>query len=78
MKNYKIHLYNSGSARFQLNWDDTRKILTGLGIALAGALIPFLSSLTQTYDFGTCAPIIGGICAVGVNALRKWIADNRE
>lgn len=64
-----------GSPRFLLGSEDVAKIIKGGLIALAGAGVVFLSSVSGL-DFGVWSPTVGALAAIAINALRKWIADN--
>lgn len=65
-----------GSKRFSLNSEDTKKILIGLGVALAGAALTYFSSVITQVDFGPWTPIVVAGFSVVANIVRKWIADN--
>lgn len=65
-----------GSNRFQLNSTDVKKIFVGLGVALAGAALTYLSSVITQIDFGSWTPIVVALFSVGANVVRKWISEN--
>lgn len=62
------------SAKYTLNKEDGKKILTGAGIALAGALLTYLADLIPNVDFGSYSELIVAISAILINAGRKWLA----
>lgn len=66
-----------GSLSFRLDSDDLIKIAKGAGIAVLGALVPTLAALAGAIDESTVlGSWLAAAAAVGVNALRKWLADN--
>ena len=71
-----------GSKRFQLNKEDGLKIIKSLGIATATgavlALADALSVLPEQVDFGTYHIIAVAVVGTIVNAMRKWVNDNRK
>lgn len=66
-----------GSLRFQLSQEDVQKIVKGALVALAGAGVVWLGQMA-TMDFGAWTPWIVALTGTGVNALRKWVADNSK
>ena len=64
-----------GSPRFKLNKEDGKKILIGLGIAVAGTVLTYLEDLIPKVDFGVYAPVAVAINSALVNAARKWITN---
>jgi hypothetical protein len=66
------------SKQFWLDKEDWKKIGKGALLALAPALVVFLSDLTNMVDFGTTAPIVAAIASIGINFIRKWITDNTK
>lgn len=66
-----------GSLRFQLSQEDVQKIVKGALVALAGAGVVWLGQMA-TMDFGVWTPWIVALTGTGVNALRKWVADNSK
>lgn len=62
------------SAKYTLNKEDGKKILTGAGIALAGALLTYLADLIPNVDFGSYSELVVAISAILINAGRKWLA----
>lgn len=65
-----------GSNRFQLSSYDWRKIFIGLGVALAGAALTYVSQVITTIDFGSWTPIVVAGFSVLANVIRKWISEN--
>lgn len=65
------------SERFQLKSEDYAKIIKGVMIAFAGAMIPLIGELTQMVDFGNYDAIAGAVAATLINAIRKWIVNNQ-
>lgn len=64
------------SPKYQLNASDMKSIAVGAGIAVAGALITYLSEAIVQVDFGELTPVVVAISSILVNAARKWLADN--
>ena len=62
------------SKRFELNVNDGKKILTGAGIALAGAMLTYISEIVLSVNFGEWTPIVVAIVSILVNAGRKLLA----
>jgi len=50
---------------------DIKKILTGAGIAMAGALLTYLTQIITNINLGEWTPIIVAIWSIIVNTLRK-------
>lgn len=61
------------SARFTLNKEDGRKILTGAIVALSGALLTYFSQIVTQIDFGVWTPTVVAIASILVNAGRKFL-----
>jgi len=66
---------NEGSTRFSLNSIDWQKIGIGAGVAIAGALLTYLTPIVTGLDLGAFTPIVVALWSVIVNVVRKWIAD---
>ena len=66
----------SNSPRLSLNLIDWKKGLTGLGIALAGATMTYLSDFILTIDFGVYTPIVMAFWSFVANLVRKFIASH--
>lgn len=45
----------------------------GALIAVLGALVVYIPTITNVVDFGDTAPLVAAICAIAVNAIRKVI-----
>lgn len=61
------------STRFTLNKEEGKKILKGLGIAIAGAALTYLSQYLTKTDFGDLTPMVVVINSVIVNTLTKYV-----
>jgi len=55
----------------KLESEGLKKIGKGAIIAVIGALVPFLITISTSYDFGEWGPIVGAVCAILANYLRK-------
>lgn len=62
------------SSQYSLNKEDLKKIAIGAGVALAGALLTYVSETITSVDFGEWTPIIVAIWSILANAARKFIA----
>ena len=67
---------DSTSKRFFLNSIDWAKIGKGLLIALAGALLTYLTELSINIDFGNYSLLIVALWSAVVNVIRKWLVDH--
>ena len=56
-----------------INW---KKIITGAGVAVIGALLTYTTTWVTGENFGTYTPIVVAIWSVIANVGRKWISDN--
>lgn len=63
------------SPRFSLNNMDWKKIGTGALIAIAGALLTYLTPIITGLDLGASTPIVVVMWSVIANIVRKWMAD---
>lgn len=61
------------SYRFTLNKEDLKKIAIGAGIALAGALLTYITETITSVDFGEWTPIVVAIWSILANAARKFL-----
>lgn len=61
------------SPRFRLNKADLVKIATGLGIAVGGAALTYLSEVVTDIDWGVYTPVVTALASVLVNVARKWL-----
>jgi len=61
------------SKRYSFNKEDGKKILKGASIALAGALLTYLSEVVMQVDFAEYTPLVMGVWSVLVNAAQRFI-----
>ena len=66
------------SKRFQLNYTDWDKILTGAIIASAGALFTYLLEILPQVDFGDLSPMVVAIASILINTIKKWIEGKKS
>lgn len=57
----------------RLDGVDWKKILTGLVIAVFGAVLTYLAELIPTVDFGVYTPLVVAVFSALVNFLRKLL-----
>ena len=62
------------SRKFQLNKTDLTKILTGAGVAGAGASLAFLVETVPFIDFGDWSPFVVAGFSILANSVRKYLA----
>ena len=72
-KNIKLITNNMESKKFSLNKEDFKKILVGALVAVAGALLTYLSEVVTQVDFGGYSPMVVAILSILINAGRKFI-----
>ena len=48
------------------------KVLTGAGLAAAGAFLGFLSDLAADQQLGGWSAVVGAVASTGLNLLRKY------
>lgn len=65
------------SPKYQLTLDDLKKLGTGLGIALLGAALTYLTEQIPNIDFGQWTPLVVAFWSVIVNTARKWFRESR-
>jgi hypothetical protein len=65
------------SEAYSISRGELVKVLRGLGIACAGAVLTYLTAYFAQADFGAFTPIVVVIWSVVVNFCRKFIPDNR-
>jgi hypothetical protein len=53
--------------------EDVKSILTGAGIAGAGAFLTFLAESLGKLNFGEWTPFVVAFLSIVVNAAKKWI-----
>lgn len=66
-----------GSPPLSLAGLDYRKLAKSLALAMAGGALAAAAEWTELTDLGAFAPIVGGLIAFGINALRKFSTDTR-
>lgn len=67
-----------GSKKWSLNWEDGKKILKGLFIAVAGAALTYVTTEVLPSlqgETGIHMILFAGFSAL-INAGRKWLVDN--
>lgn len=57
--------------KYTLGKEDLLSLLKGLGIALGGAFLTYLSSVLGQIDFGTYTPIVVAVFSLLINVGRK-------
>jgi len=62
------------SKRYQINKTDIKKILTGAGVAGAGAALTYLVEVLPNIELGDYSPLVVALFSVLANAVRKWLA----
>lgn len=60
------------SKKYTLNKEDITKIAVGAGVAIAGALITYASTVVTQIDFGLYTPFVVAGVSIAVNAVRKY------
>jgi hypothetical protein len=63
------------SKAFSISSPELISVLKGLGIALGGAALTYLSAYVGHTDFGVYTPIVVAVWSVVVNFARKFIPD---
>lgn len=63
---------------FQFGSPELKSLLKGLGVALAGAFVVWLPTVTDSVYFGNWTPFVVALTSVMVNFLRLWITDNTQ
>ena len=72
-----FRMNNMESKKYQLNRQDGKKIVKGIGIAIGGAAVLYLAEVIPNVEFGIYAPLVAALAGVLVNAARKWLASNK-
>ena len=67
-----------GSAQYQLNAIDLKKIGIGALIAMGGAGITYLAQIVPSVNFGVWSPVVAALFAILLNAARKFLQDNTQ
>jgi hypothetical protein len=65
------------STRFQFTKEDLFSVGKGLLIAVAGAILTYLTEFITQLDLGVYTPIIVATWSVMVNVIRKYIGEHR-
>ena len=63
------------SKRFSLSSYDWKKVGICAGVAVAGALLTYLTPIITGLDLGALTPIVVAVWSIIANIVRKWIAD---
>jgi len=50
-----------------------KKIVKGAGIAGGGVAVLYILQALTSVDFGSYAPLVTGILAVMINAIKEWL-----
>ena len=61
------------STQFSLNAVDWKKVATGAGIAIVGALLTYVTQVIASLEPGPWTPVIVAGWSVIVNIAKKWI-----
>ena len=69
---------NEQSPSGVLNKTDYKKIAIGAGVAVAGALITYVSEVVTQVDFKDWTPLVVAGWGVIANIVRIWIKDNQK
>jgi len=64
------------SKLFRINAEDLKKIGVGALVAVAGALLTYLSEAIAQVDFGEMTPVIMTLWSVLANVARKYLTNN--
>jgi len=65
------------SPKRQLILKDLQSLAIGLGIALAGSALTYISEWVLKCDYGEMTPVIVAVWSVIANALRKLITETQ-
>lgn len=63
------------STSFSISKTELLSVLKGLGIAVGGAALTYLTAYLTHTDFGAYTPLVVALWSVIVNFLRKWIPN---
>lgn len=61
------------SKKYSLNKEDLMKIGVGALVALAGALLTYVSDVITEIDFGDMTPFVVALASILVNVGRKFL-----
>lgn len=64
------------SKRFHLNQEDLGKILTGACMAVAGALLTYVTKTITDTDFGEWTSLVVAGWSIVANIIRKYIVSD--
>lgn len=64
------------SKLYQLNKEDLKKIGVGALVAVAGALLTYLTEAITQIDWGEMTPVIMALWSVLANVARKALTNN--
>ncbi len=64
------------SKLYKLNAEDLKKIGIGALVAVAGALLTYLSETIASVDFGELTPVVMALWSVIANVARKFLTNS--
>jgi hypothetical protein len=64
------------SQRYSLNKEDLKKIGIGALMAIAGALLTYVTETISQVDFKEYTPLVVAIWSIIANVARKYIAES--
>lgn len=62
------------SIKYSLNKHDLTRIAIGAGVALAGALLTYVSETITSIDFGSSTPLVVAFWSILANVARKYLS----
>lgn len=62
------------SRKNSLNELDYKKVMTGMGIAMAGAGLTYIQDLIPLIDFGVWTPVVVALNSSLINAVRRFLS----
>ena len=65
------------SPKWELIGKDFQSLAIGLGIALAGSALTYLSEYLSKANFGEWTPVVVALWSVVANTIRKFITDKQ-
>jgi hypothetical protein len=80
----RIHLHSVGKInrgipmklkQFAISGTNWLSVLEGAGIAAGGAVLTYVAQNIGNIDFGTYTPMVVALASVGINYLRKVLAN---
>lgn len=54
-----------------------KSIAISLGLALLTALATWMMTITESFDFGAYAPLVGAISVWIANIIREWVVSKK-